>query len=302
MNSYSAILAVLVWALSTAAQQCTLQFDGRILANMTLEDFDSSPPSPFNPSYDFGKNLTWDEIIKFPNVTGSLFDVPGYKPIEVTINDESIFAPSSSNVQVGFRRAELLPASNSGTDPSTSGIKTLHFSVMKDTSRPLNLSHEYQIVFLESNDYSTNQFVLKTGTIIGGDASVDPDSLILVGNVNDSPVKTLDLRPFTPGVWHNYGVVLNFTENTTSVLYSYGFDPLAQVTAATSNDLSGQGEFHFGLLKKPTGNDLTDLPHQGYQESGINEGIIFGGIFEEDSQGGCVTLTQTGSASYDFER
>jgi hypothetical protein len=38
---------------------------------------------------------------------------------------------------------------------------------MKDDARPLNYSHEYQLVFLETNDYSTNQFALKTGTIDG---------------------------------------------------------------------------------------------------------------------------------------
>jgi len=59
-----------------------------------------------------------------------------------------------------------------------------------------------------------------------------------------------------------------------------------------ANDVSGRGEYHFGLLKKPTGEGLTDITKQGYQESGINEGIIFGGIFEENSDAtlGCVSL------------
>lgn len=92
-------------------------------------------------------------------------------PLEVTISDASIFAPSPTNVQTGFRRAELLPASNTGTDLSTAGVKTLHFSLMKDDCRPLNNSHEYQLVFLETNDFSTNQFALKTGTINGQPAS-----------------------------------------------------------------------------------------------------------------------------------
>lgn len=62
------------------------------------------------------------------------------------------------------------------------------------------------------------------------------------------------------------------------------------VTAAIKNDLSGQGQFHFGALKKPTGVGLTDITKQGFQESGIDEGVIYGGIFEEDSTGGCVSL------------
>lgn len=60
-------------------------------------------------------------------------------------SDDSIF-----NGQTGFRRAELNPASNDGTDASTEGVKTVHFSLMKDSERSLNLSHEYQLFFLES--------------------------------------------------------------------------------------------------------------------------------------------------------
>ncbi|KAK0703159.1 hypothetical protein B0T26DRAFT_680890 [Lasiosphaeria miniovina] len=34
--------------------------------------------------------------------------------------------------QFGFRRSELLPASNNGSDPSTQGVEAVHFSVKKD--------------------------------------------------------------------------------------------------------------------------------------------------------------------------
>lgn len=44
------------------------------------------------------------------------------------------------------------------------------------------------------------------------------------------------------------------------------------------------------MLKKPTGNNLTDLTKQGFQESGIEEAIIYGGIFQEDSSAGCISL------------
>lgn len=134
------------------------------------------------------------------------------KFIDTFCSDESIFAPSADNVQLGFRRAELLPASNNGTDPSTQGVKSLHFSVMKDTARPLNLSHEYQLSFVESNDFSTNQFVLKTGTMLdtATQGGVDPDSLILFGNVKTSQI--LFNTAFTEGVFHNFGLTLDFTK------------------------------------------------------------------------------------------
>jgi hypothetical protein len=128
-------------------------------------------------------------------------------PLVVTIDDSSIFAPSADNVQTGFRRAELLPASNDGSDDSTIGIKTLHFSIAKDNLRPLNYSHEYQLVFLESADFSTNQVVLKTGTILGRDTP-DPDTLQVFGNVNNGDL--LFSTPFTEDVVHNFALTLDF--------------------------------------------------------------------------------------------
>ena len=43
------------------------------------------------------------------------------------------------------------------------------------------------------------------------------------------------------------------------------------------------------MLKKPTGSGLSDISKEGYQEFGIDEGIIYGGAFEEDSEGGCLS-------------
>jgi hypothetical protein len=77
------------------------------------------------------------------------------------------------------------------------------------------------------------------------------------------------------------------------VLYSTNLTPLASVTAAIANDISGQGQFHFGALKKPTGEGLTDITKQGFQESGIDEGIIYGGIFMENSESGCISASPT---------
>lgn len=77
---------------------------------------------------------------------------------------------------------------------------------------------------------------------------------------------------------------------TSQVFFSTGNSPLEAVTDALANDVSGQGQFHFGVLKKPTdGGD--DIVHNGFQEPGIDEGIIFGGIFQEDSSTGCVSLS-----------
>lgn len=159
---------------------------------------------------------------------------------------------------------------------------------MKDTARPLNLSHEYQLAFLEDNTYSTNQFVLKTGTIVGVDTP-NPDTLQVIGNVTPWPGTTLFSTNFTEGVFHNFALTLDFTANTTTVYYSTGSDALTAQTEAVTNDISGQGQFHFGILKKSTdaGEDSTK---SGFQEAGISEGIVYGGIFMEDSADGCISL------------
>ncbi|KAK8128741.1 hypothetical protein PG984_009849 [Apiospora sp. TS-2023a] len=271
-----------------ASQKCKLQFDGRVPTGFAAAKFDADN-GIFNPSNVVGKGLKLSEVIKMPAVNGSLFDTKT-KPIEVTINDKSIFAPSATNVQTGFRRTELLIASNNGTDGSAQGVKTLHFSVMKDAAKPLNLTHEYQLVFLEDNSFSTNQFVLKTGTILGGDAKADPDTLQLFGNVNSKPLQTLFSTKFTEGVFHNFAVTNDFNKKTTQVFYSTGVAALKEQTKALANDNSGQGQFHFGILKKGLGGG-SDITKEGIQEANIDEGVIFGGIFNEDSSTGCVSLT-----------
>lgn len=286
IRAYFSLLPILSELSVVLAQSCDIQFDGRVSAGSAVADFDATN-NLFSPDNVFGQGLKFSQLLELPAVTPSLFDVNTI-PVEVTISDQSIFAPSADNVQTGFRRAELLPASNSGTDPSTTGVKTLHFSVMKDADRPLNLSHEYQLVFLESNDFSTNQLVLKTGTILG-QATADPDTLQLIGNVNDG-ANVLFSTPFVDGAFHNFGVTLDFNNLTTQVFFSAGTDALEAVTQPIANDVSGQGQFHFGVLKKGL-NGGDDIVKNGEQEAGINEGIIFGGIFEEDSSTGCISLS-----------
>ncbi|TGJ85671.1 hypothetical protein E0Z10_g3096 [Xylaria hypoxylon] len=288
MARYRSLISFLVIPSTlVVSQQCDLQFDGRVPSDFSAATFNTNN-GVYNPSNVFGKGLNFGSILEIQNSLSSLFDVDTV-PVEVTISDDSIFAPSANNVQTGFRRAELLIASNSGTDASTTGVKTLHFSVMKDANRPLNLTHEYQLVFLESSDFSTNQIVLKTGTILGANTA-DPDTLQLFGNVNANPVQTLFSVPFTEDVFHNFAVTLDFDALTTQVFYSQDTNALAVQTEALANDVSGQGQFHFGVLKKGL-NGGDDIVKNGEQEDDIDEGIIFGGIFEEDSSDGCISLS-----------
>ncbi|EKD17470.1 uncharacterized protein L3040_005073 [Drepanopeziza brunnea f. sp. 'multigermtubi'] len=293
---YTSLLAL---ASNAVAQKCPIVFDGRVPDGTTPSLFDTEA-SPFNTEYVKGKEVAFSELIKIPDVPTSLFDAPEKsEAIEVTISDLSIFAPSPDNVQVGFRRAELQVDGNNGTDSSTIGVKTLHFSVRKDPARPFNNSHEYQLVWLEDNSYSTNQIVLKTG-YIWPPTGLDPDTLVLFGNVNSKPVPQLFNTSFTEDVWHNFGVTMDFTASTTTVYYSTDSDPLALVNGPVANDVSGQGQFHFGPLKKPTGEGIKDVTKEGYQSPGIDEGVIFGAIFMEDSEGDCVSLSPDGSSTQSY--
>lgn len=83
--------------------------------------------------------------------------------------------------------------------------------------------------------------------------------------------------------------VANTRNSTTRVFYSTASNPLAAVTKAVPNDVSGQGQYHFGLLKKPV-NGKKDITKSGDQPTGIKEGVIYSGMFMEDSSTGSVTL------------
>lgn len=125
------------------AVQCPIIFDGRVPTAWAADptQFDTYATNTiYNPDYVKGNNIKWSQILKFPNVTKSRFDTEDTTPLEVTISDQSIF-----QTQNGFRRAGLQFLKDSADGPGQTGVKTLHFSVKQDPSRPLNLTHEYLV-------------------------------------------------------------------------------------------------------------------------------------------------------------
>ncbi|KAK4150271.1 hypothetical protein C8A00DRAFT_46302 [Chaetomidium leptoderma] len=262
-----------------AAIKCPVVFDGRVKTSAVPTDFDSYSTSIFNPDYVKGQNLKWSEILQFPSASNARFDNATYKPFEVTISDDSIF-----QTQHGFRRAGLQFSgdANSGSAGSK-GVKTLHFSLKWDAQRALNLSHEYLNVWHEAGDYSSNQFNFESGAILGQD-SLPKDTWKLLDRQN----KQIWSTPIVKDEWQNFAITLDFDNNTLQMYYSKGADPLKSVTSAVSNDNSGDGQYQIGVLKKPTGTD--DVVNSGYQESNLNEGLIYGSLFLEDSDKGCISL------------
>ncbi|KAF2502172.1 hypothetical protein BU16DRAFT_587271 [Lophium mytilinum] len=258
------------------AINCPIVFDGRVPVGTAATFFDTSN-ALFNADYVKGANLKWSQILQLPNVSSSRFDGSGYEAIEVTLSDASIF-----NNQNGFRRAGLQFASDSSTGPGASGVKTLHWSVKQDATRPLNLTHEYLNVWHETADYSADQFMFEAGTIIGSSGS-DKASWKILNRSN----QILWSTPIDNTQWQNFAVTLDYNKNTIQVYYSAGTAALTAATTAISADISGNGQFQIGMLKKPTG--TSDVVNSGYQESNLNEGQIYGGLFVEDSADGCVS-------------
>ena len=140
------LLPLLFTLLATATAKnpaCDLIFDGRVPLDATGASFDSGS-LPYSSDFVLGQNQTWAEVLQFPSVPKSLFDTKRTKPIEVTLSDGSIFAPSADNVQTGFRRSELLPQAANAT-ATVSGVNVWHLSLKRDEGRPLNYSHEYYL-------------------------------------------------------------------------------------------------------------------------------------------------------------
>ena len=57
------------------APACTLSFDGRVPLDATAEQF-STEQSLFNPAYVLGPNVTWADIIEFPDLPPSRVGSP----------------------------------------------------------------------------------------------------------------------------------------------------------------------------------------------------------------------------------
>lgn len=270
------------------AIKCPITIDGRIPESIDLATFDTSA-SPFNPDYSKGENVSWSEILRLPKVPASRFDKPGHKAVEVTINDDSIFAPGG-NRQWGFRRAGLLMGN--GSDASNEGVQTFHWSVMQDKKAKMNLTHEYMNVWHEANDYASNQFSFNAGIMLIQDKP--QEGTVDTTKLDKNLWKFLDRKnnifwttPITYNGWQNFAITLDYIKNTLVVYYSEGNAPLKQVTEPWKNDNSGGGQLQFGMAKKPT--ETESVVFDGYQESNFFEGQIYGGVFIEDSANGCIS-------------
>lgn len=189
-------------ATTTGAVSCPVVLDGRVPSAFTLTEFDTAN-ALFNPDYVKGNNVSWSDALLFPSsVATSRFDAAAgaYKSVEVTINNASIFQS-----QYGFRRAGLQFASDTNENSTGYvGVKTLHWSVQTDAARALNMSHEYLNVWHEAADYSADQIMFQTGTMID-----QPDLAVNAWKLFDRDNTLLWSTPVESGVWQNFAITLD---------------------------------------------------------------------------------------------
>ncbi|KAF9649768.1 hypothetical protein BDM02DRAFT_3113217 [Thelephora ganbajun] len=220
--------------------------------------------------------------------------------IAVSIDNSSVFVPGGNinNTQFGFRRTEMIAQKNSSVSQLTaiSQVNTtaFHFSIAVDDSKPLNLTHEYQVVFIEPSDGS-HVFGVKLGSPFTNPTGTLPAADAQNVKVLDHNLNVLFSTPFICRSWHNFAIVVDWDNLTLAVFYSVGAWPLNLVSPTQKNQgakvaPSGQGEFHFGVLKLPLVNPSDppeqrgDVVHHGIQE-GTTEGLLYSGIFIEKVNG-----------------
>ncbi|KAG2139625.1 uncharacterized protein EDB93DRAFT_1163375 [Suillus bovinus] len=278
-------------------------YDGRAPFDYTIEDLDNSLSPYLSVVKGSMKASYYTQPLRHalnatplwsPNLSS-----PIEQPIRISIDNTSVFVPGGGMPQNGFRRTELI-AQKDGNHTALDtvadvGTTVFHVSILEELEKPLNMSHEYQIVWIEPND-GTHVFEIQLGspfTIPTGTAPVSDARFLKVRN------HALDLlfeTPFTSHDWHNFAVQIDWTSLTLGVFYSINGEPLKAVTGLVENSsaspgAAGQGDYHFGVLKLPLANpDETtaqqgDVVHFGIQE-GDTEVLIYSGVFIESITGG----------------
>ncbi|KAJ2933820.1 hypothetical protein H1R20_g3276, partial [Candolleomyces eurysporus] len=211
--------------------------------------------------------------------------------LRVFIGNSSVFKPGSGQPQTGFRRTELIAQRNGSAAALkpiiSSGRKAFHFSMLMETIKPLDLIHEYQVVFIEPSDGS-HVFGVQLGPLPAKDAGYI--------KILDHSLNVIYKTPFRDAAWHNFAVIVDWDKSTLQVFFSPNERSLKPVTPVKPNPTvpkgeAGHGDFHFGVLKLPLVDPRDppevrdDVVHYGIQE-GTVEGLMYSGVFIEDLEDG----------------
>ncbi|KAF8748576.1 hypothetical protein RHS01_10705 [Rhizoctonia solani] len=273
----------LIAACAVGALATPILYDGRAPLNYTSTNIDAFQ-SPY--VYVVKGSEAASKYVSFstsnPPPTPLWYPKGSTKAIEQTvsvkIDNSSVFVPGNNpdNSQWGFRRTEIIAQNN--RTMLQSGKTVWHFSVMRDEARPLNFTHEYQIVFAEPDDGS-HVFGLKIGSSFTVPTAPKlPTKTARNLEVLDHALNVLYSTPFDLNTWHNFAIQL---KKVSKLVSNNSTKPVPE----------GRGDFHFGLLKLPLANpkDTTeqqgDVVHRGIQE-GTLEGLYYSGVFVESATGG----------------
>jgi len=289
-----------------AALATPIIYDGRAPLNYTQSDLDKSI-DPYLTVVKGSKNASHYTTLLGLSTPPTPLWSRQYFPfneqvLAITIDNSSVFVPGDGTPQYGFRRTEIIAQkarnSSSLVPIMETGVSVFHFSIKADDERPLNYSHEYQVVFIEPNDGS-HVFEIQLGSPFTNPTGTLPAQNAYDFKVRDHALNVLFSTPFTYGSWHNFGVQIDWNNRTLAIFYSQNATPLQPVTKVIPNlttalGSAGQGDFHFGVLKLPLINPLDnpknqgDVVHYGIQE-GTTEGLLYSGVFVESIQNGFST-------------
>ncbi|OAX36806.1 hypothetical protein K503DRAFT_743731 [Rhizopogon vinicolor AM-OR11-026] len=284
-----------------------LIYDGRAPFNYTSEDLNNSL-DPYLSAVKGSNNASfYTQFLGHSHAPTPLW-MPGIQEqaMTISIDNSSVFVPGGSQPQYGFRRTDLIAQKDSNHTALDAiadvGTTVFHVSIQEDSAKPLNMSHEYQIVWIEPNDGSHifeiqlgSPFTIPTGTVPVSDAR----SL----KVRNHALTLLFETPFTSNDWHNFAIQVDWTNRTLGVFYSTNATPLAAVTGLEDNSaaqlgVAAQGDYHFGVLKLPlvnlndTAAQQSDVVHFGIQE-GDAEALNYSGVFIESITGGVSSASGT---------
>lgn len=198
-------------AAGDAAAGAVVLPDGRIKQDAVPEDFNVLA-SPFKSAVVKGDGLNFSDVITFPDIQPSIFDAAGNtKAFEININDQSIFVPEGQAPQDQFRRADLLPSiASTLNNVSTTGVKTMHFSLQQDAAKPLALTtNEYQLAFLETADFESRIFDVRVGTGTTS-PSLTGENIVVLGRSGDA-IQEMFVAPFSADL-QNFAVSLDFDQ------------------------------------------------------------------------------------------
>lgn len=290
---------VLVFAASVSLTSATpLIYDGRAPFNYTIDDLNHSL-DPYLSVVKGSMNTSHYTQLLGHTLNATPLWSPIEQPITISIDNTSIFVPGGSTPQNGFRRTELI-AQKDGNHTALNaiadaGTTVFHVSILKELEKPLNMSHEYQIVWIEPID-GTHVFEIQLGSPFTIPTGTVPVSNARFLKVRNHALDLLFETPFTSHDWHNFAVQVDWTNLTLGVFYSTNGEPLKAVTGLVENSsaspgAAGQGDYHFGVLKLPladpneTAAQQGDVVHFGIQE-GDTEALTYSGVFIESITGG----------------